>query len=91
MRPLPWRRLAGLCVDLPSLMWYKAKSTLCCIMLIYRGGCTTQPSILWMNTFHCVELAENWKEKGALEGTGCLGLCVNFLGLLKQIITNLVA
>ena len=51
MRPLPWRRLAGLCVDLPSLMRCKAKSMLCCIMLIYRGGCTLQPSTLWMNTW----------------------------------------
>lgn len=37
MRPLPRRRLAGLCVDLPSLMRSKAKSMLCCMMLIYRG------------------------------------------------------
>lgn len=36
-----------------------------------------------------VGLVENWKEQGALEGTGCFGLCVNFLGLLQQILTNL--
>lgn len=91
MRPLPWRRLAGLCVNLPFSREVQGKVHALCIMLIYRGGCTTQPSTLWMNMFQCVELVENWKEQGTLEGTGCLGLCVNFLGLLQQIITNLVA
>lgn len=33
-----------------------------------------------------VGLVENWKEQGALEGTGCFGLWVNFLGLLQQIL-----